>query len=53
MILCLVRIIRVDNHMISGLIGALRVASVHPLLSLSLSKSSESSLLLLLVVGIT
>jgi hypothetical protein len=49
MILSLVRIIRVDNHIISGLIGALRVTSVHPLLSLSLSKSSESSLLFFII----
>jgi hypothetical protein len=46
-----VSILRDDNRVISSLISALKVASIQPLFSLALDYSSESMVLLHLVIG--
>jgi hypothetical protein len=51
--LFLVSDLRVDNHLISSLISALRVHNVHPLFAVSLIKLSENLCMLLLVIRIT
>lgn len=46
------RVMIVDNHVISGLISILKESCVHPPFSLDLDRSSESFFLVLLVIGI-